>query len=45
MEEKKKIYLITVTISLSQEVGMVLSHKIQRVIPEIISKVKKVLFE
>ena len=39
-----KIYLITVTIYPQQEVGMDLSGKIQPVIPQIISEVKKILF-
>ena len=38
-----KIHLITVTIHPQQEVGMLLSGKIQAIIPQIVLKVKKLL--
>ncbi len=45
LESLPKIYLVTVTIRPNQEVGMELSHKIQLVIPKIVSEVKKILSE
>ncbi|MDX2442987.1 MAG: hydrogenase maturation protease [Bacteroidales bacterium] len=43
LDSLPKIYLITITISPDQDIGMELSSKIQNSIPQIISQVKQIL--